>query len=223
MAQEHHIAVTRSARYWTLGEMSTATEELWFVLHGYGQLAEYFIRNFQCLDNGKRLIVAPEGLSRFYLKEFTGRVGATWMTREDRETEIRDYVAYLDALHKRVLGAFPAETQERLQVKVLGFSQGVTTACRWLLLGDTEADRLLCWAGGLPADIDIGRYYKGLLESLRPVFIAGTTDEFITPESLAQQRALIEAAGLAYRLVSFEGGHHLDERVLMSLAEEQHD
>ena len=42
------------------------------------------------LDDGSRLIVAPEALSRFYLGEVSQRpaserrVGASWMTREDR-------------------------------------------------------------------------------------------------------------------------------------------
>jgi hypothetical protein len=50
--------------------------------------------------------VAPEGLSRFYFEGgFHGpgsKVGATWMTREDRLAKIEDYVGYLDALHDAV-------------------------------------------------------------------------------------------------------------------------
>ena len=59
-----------------LGALSAETREIWFVVHGYGQLAEYFIRHFRGLDDGTRYIVAPEGLSRFYVKEWT-RVGAS--------------------------------------------------------------------------------------------------------------------------------------------------
>lgn len=92
-AEEHHLTVERTARYWTLGEAESA-EEVWVVLHGYKQLARRFIRRFKPLDNGRRLIVAPEGLSRFYVSPSEGRhgvasvVGATWMTREDRRAEI---------------------------------------------------------------------------------------------------------------------------------------
>jgi len=64
--QEHRITVSRSARYFTLGRPD---REVWFVLHGYGQLAARFLRHFEPLDDGTRLMVAPEALSRFYLGE----------------------------------------------------------------------------------------------------------------------------------------------------------
>src|SRR5712691_5295634 len=107
--REHQIAVTRTARYYTLGKPGPRTQAVWFVLHGYGQLAERFLHHFEPLDDGSRLIVAPEGLSRFYLGDPAERpsperkVGASWMTREDRLAEIGDYVRYCDAVYAHVL------------------------------------------------------------------------------------------------------------------------
>ncbi len=101
--KENHLKITKTARYYTLGELNDQTENVWFVIHGYGQLAEFFIKKFNVLNDGKTLIIAPEALSKFYLKEFTGRVGATWMTREDREHEIEDYINYLNTLYDTVL------------------------------------------------------------------------------------------------------------------------
>ena len=95
-AREHHLAVNRTARYHTLGEPSAALRQVWFVLHGHAQLSAFFIRHFAVLDDGTRLIVAPEALDRFYVDRttFTGagqaRVAATWMTKEDRLAEIAD-------------------------------------------------------------------------------------------------------------------------------------
>ncbi len=63
----HSLVVPRTARYYTLGPTHGFPRELWFVCHGYGQLAERFLRQFAPLDDGTRLIVAPEALSRFYL------------------------------------------------------------------------------------------------------------------------------------------------------------
>ena len=60
--EEHHINVPRTARYHTVGDGGTA-RAIWIVLHGYGQLARYFLRKFEGLDAGL-LIVAPEGLTR---------------------------------------------------------------------------------------------------------------------------------------------------------------
>src|SRR5689334_22318965 len=94
--QDHHIVVPRTARYVTLGD--GAAEEIWFVLHGYSQLARHFVRWFEPAGRPGRLIVAPEALSRAYFEEAGGmrRVGASWMTKEDRIAEIDDYVTYLD-------------------------------------------------------------------------------------------------------------------------------
>ena len=33
-AQERHIEVPKTARYWVLGEDIVSPDELWFVLHG---------------------------------------------------------------------------------------------------------------------------------------------------------------------------------------------
>ena len=93
--EEHHLAATRTARYFTLGG-GAGVHHVWFVLHGYGQLASALLRNFEGLANPSRLIVAPEGLSRFYVDPIASgpaarrRVGASWMTREDRLIEIED-------------------------------------------------------------------------------------------------------------------------------------
>src|SRR2546425_5855384 len=85
MMQEHQFSTPRSARYFTLGSPQHAAD-VWLVCHGYGQLASRFLERFRPIAAERRCIVAPEGLSRFYLTESPAerRVGASWMTREDR-------------------------------------------------------------------------------------------------------------------------------------------
>src|SRR5439155_683249 len=124
---EHHLSVSRTARYFTLGERSAAEAEVGFACHGYGQLAARFLEKLRVLDDGTRYLVAPEGLSRFYLSESPTerRVGASWMTREDRLAEIADYVQYLDAVYQEVFGLLD---RSQVTVHALGFSQGVATA-----------------------------------------------------------------------------------------------
>src|SRR5690349_17842894 len=117
--QEHHISLSRTARYFTLGNSSSGVGEVWFACHGYGQLAGRFLAKLRVLDDGRRYLVAPEGLSRFYLSESPTerRVGASWMTREDRLAEIDDYVRYLDAVYADV---FARIDRVRGTVHVLG-------------------------------------------------------------------------------------------------------
>src|SRR6266699_129357 len=139
--QEHRLAVSRTARYFTLGENSGAVGEVWFACHGYGQLAARFLEKFRVLDDGRRYLVAPEGLSRFYLTESPAerRVGASWMTREDRLREIEDYICYLDAVYDDVFGSVD---RAGVTVHALGFSQGAATVSRWTGLGKAQIDRL---------------------------------------------------------------------------------
>ena len=51
--QKHQIIVPKTAKYFTLGELNENTETVWFVIHGYGQLAEYFIKKFKVLEIGR--------------------------------------------------------------------------------------------------------------------------------------------------------------------------
>ena len=134
--------------------------DLWYVLHGYGQLAAPFLEDLRAIDDGSRLIVAPEALSRFYDGDLPARlhkdakVGASWMTREDREAEIADYVAYLDAVHQSI--ARPARRRASAsRSTVLGFSQGGATAARWVAGGRVNAARLVVWGSQFPPELDL--------------------------------------------------------------------
>ena len=211
----HHLPTTRTARYATLGDPASA-REAWVVLHGYGQLAEYFIRSFRALDDGERLIVAPEALSRFYLDAMRehNRVGASWMTKADREREIDDYVRYLDALYDRLVAdGLSADAP----VHVLGFSQGTATACRWAVLGTARADRLTLWAGGAPHDLDLDAH-RTLLQRLDLTLVIGTQDEYISADRVADEEARLDAHRIPHRTVRFDGTHRIDADELVDLA-----
>lgn len=204
--REHRLAATRSARYFTLGSPRQATE-FWFVCHGYGQLAARFLERFRPLAAGRRCIVAPEGLSRFYLTENPAerRVGASWMTREDRLHEIDDYVRYLDAV-------FDDVNPRTALVTALGFSQGTATACRWAALGSARVDRLILWGGEVPPDLDLER-----LRVPKLTLVYGTHDEFFTPKVVSANEARLRDHGIGYELLSFEGGHEIDKATLLRL------
>lgn len=207
---EHRLTTARSARYYTLGAAATA-REVWFVLHGYGQLAARFLTTCEALDAGGRLCVAPEALSRFYVDpEGRKRVGATWMTKEDRLVEIADYIRYLDAVAGEVFAGTP---RAGLSVHVLGFSQGAATACRWAALGTTKVDRLIVWGGEVPPDLDLA-----LLRDVPLVFVHGRRDEMITLKVAAASEQRLREGGVHYRMVPFDGGHELNDELLAELS-----
>jgi len=92
--EEITLKTERTARIALLGRPGPEVRHLWLVLHGYRQLAPYFLRKFAPLARPDTLIAAPEGLSRFYLEGYYGKVGASWMTREARLDEIADQISY---------------------------------------------------------------------------------------------------------------------------------
>ena len=84
------------AHYSVTHEPTFEEKEIWLVLHGYGQLAEFFIGKFQGFDSSERLFVAPEATNYGYLTGLAGRVGANWMTKHEREIAIENNHRYLD-------------------------------------------------------------------------------------------------------------------------------
>jgi len=215
--KEHHLSVKRSARYFALGDPARAGA-VWFLCHGYAQLAARFLEKFRVLDDGRRYLVAPEGLSRFYLTESPAerRVGASWMTREDRLREIEDYIRYLDAVYDDVFGSVD---RSGVTVHALGFSQGAATVSRWTGLGKAQIDRLALWGGEFPPDLDLTLgTVVSRLQSARLSLVYGRSDEFITPKVVAGVTGRLRQYGIPYREMPFDGGHELDEGVLRELA-----
>ena len=215
---EHRLQVPRTARYCQLGELATA-RQLWIVCHGYGQLAPYFIRHFRLAVEQVpgTVVVAPEGLSRFYLQGNGGRVGATWMTSEDRLTEIEDFSAYLDTLLQRLLPACPPD----VQVVVLGFSQGATTASRWLLRGGFTPAHLVLWAGTFPEDVDPASAAALLTRLPRLSVVCGDSDSYLSEQRITAQLELLRQHGARPEMLWFAGRHELNQPLLGQLVQQQ--
>ncbi len=216
--QEHHLSVNRTARYFTLGSSSRGVAEVWFLCHGYGQLAARFLEKLRVLDDGRRYLVAPEGLSRFYLSESAAerRVGASWMTREDRLAEIDDYVPYLDAVSADV---FRSLDRARVTVHALGYSQGAATVSRWVAMGKAKIDRLTLWGGEFPPDLDLTvDTVVSRLQAAHLTLVYGRSDEYITPKVVQAVTTRLRQHGIPYQEIPFDGGHELNEAVLKELA-----
>lgn len=198
------IKVQKTARYYTLGELNENTKSVWFVVHGYGELAEKFIQQFEPLAQEGNFIIAPEALSRFYWKGFGGKPVASWMTSEDRENEISDYIAYLDTLKTAVLNDFPA-----IEINLLGFSQGVATVCRWFAYSDFEINQLWLFGSVLPHDSEYEKL-QAKFSNVNLTLAIGKSDPFYNEERKQQGLALMKNSGVAYNFIEFEGGHEVN-------------
>lgn len=203
------LVTSRHARVATLGDAESA-EEAWLILHGYGMSAQGILHWFRAALRPGRLLVAPEGLSRFY-REGKGlrTVGASWMTREAREEEIADQQEYLDRVAERWLAG-------RRRLEVHGFSQGVATGCRWVAAGH-PVDRLVAWGSPTPPDVEPAAY-RGRI-GRGPLHLAiGEEDRFFAPAAVEADAARLGAGGVPVEVHRFEGGHRIDAELLARLA-----
>ena len=222
--EQRHLRVPRSARYSVMGSFDASLTEVWIVCHGHGQLASRFLTRFVPIEREDRLFVAPEALSRYYLTPPQGGphapntpVGASWMTSEDREHEIEDYVRYLDLLYEEVFSLVP---REAVRLWVLGFSQGSATVARWVARGKVDPDRVVLWAGVLPPELT-AQNASALTRRAPLTVVLGRHDEFANPDLVAAQETRLQELGVPYEIIRFDGGHEIVADTLRSLVETQ--
>mgnify|MGYP001006261630 FL=1 len=197
------IKTSKTQRYFTHGDLKKATNLL-IVLHGYGQLAEHFIRKFHQLPENY-YIVAPEAMHHFYLNGSSGRVGASWMTKEDRINNITDNNEYLNNLVD-----FLQTEKQFSELLILGFSQGGATAARWNAQRK-DIDQLILWASVFPPDLEESSFSN----SKNGTFVIGKQDEFY--DAVAQDKEINKYRSLNFEIVKYDGKHDIDADTLKNL------
>lgn len=209
------VEYPRTGRYFRLNSVQKRTKNVWIVFHGYGQLAEYFIKHFENLGPEQNVIIAPEGLSRFYVEGLTGRVGASWMTKEDREDEIRDQSNYVNAVLTDS-GINPKD--ESIRLIVLGFSQGTATAVRWFVNNGIRPTELILWAGSFPHDVDTKKH-ESIFKGLSVHFVYGNEDPFLQNINIGDKLKEFEQRGMSLTTWEFEGKHTMDKPTLTKIVD----
>jgi predicted esterase len=89
---------------------------------------------------------------------------------------------------------------------------------RWLAYGRVRADELILWAGAFPPDVDLASLADRLANTA-VVLVVGSRDELAPWAGADAQLQRFVEAGIPARLISFDGGHRLDNATLATLAE----
>ena len=207
------IEIPITSRYFTHGTLASSVKHIWIVCHGYGQLAQYFIKKFEGLNPEEHYVIAPEGMNRFYLEGFSGRVGATWMTKEDRETDILNYCKQLNA----ILNSIPKAHLEKCSLNLFGFSQGTATISRWMEQEQVKCTNLLLWAGKLAHEIDL-KAFNSLFK--KGYYFIGNEDQFSSVERVKQYVDSMRDQDVEYSLFPYDGQHAVDSQLLEKIAEQ---
>lgn len=169
------IVVERSMRYETIIP-NEPIKQVIYVLHGYGQLVSFFKRKFSSYQLPNTLFVFPEGMHRFYLQGSSGRVGASWMTKEWRENDIIENNQALSTLQNHIQQLYNPE-----KTIVLGFSQGGATAARWVTSTNIKCDHFIAWGSVFPPDLS---------ESVEPINAVKKNSRFWKQRSLFSCRSI---------------------------------
>lgn len=204
---EKSIITPKSARYYFLGELSKDTSEIVIVFHGYAMLAKHFVKKFSSMVNSNRVVVAPEGLSKFYWEQMSGKVVASWMTSEDRFNEIKDQVNYLDLMLKEVLNSIQ---KSQLKISIIAFSQGVSTAARWLINSkNIEPNKIVFWAGSIPEEY----FLNDKVKAIETFYVYGDKDPYVKKKDVDSKVRQINKIGFDFQIIEFEGLHEIKKEI----------
>ena len=207
------ISIPKTHKYSQLGEFSEKTNTVWIVLHGYGMLSEFFIKKFECILNEKTVVIAPEGSNRFYLNNNYSRVGASWMTKVDKEKDIEDNISFIETLYTKIVDDIG---HNNFKLKTLGFSQGGATLVRWIMSNSIKVDSLILWGSDIPQDC-LTNQNKSRWSSINIKIVIGKKDEYISDENKKKVIDAVNSYGLSYKLIEYDGPHKIIESELIKL------
>ena len=207
-----YLKVQKTARVVTEGADNPDLKSVWLIAHGYGQLSTFFINKFEKLFNKENLFIVPEGLHRYYLNGFSGKIGASWMTKEEREKDIEDYCQYLDVIYQNYI--LPLD--KKVIINALGFSQGGATICRWAAYTKCRIDNLIVWGSVIPPDMNFETDVRKL-RNLKWYYVAGDKDEFLSEKRRGEQLEVLERNGIKPNSIHYTGSHDILEEPLFLL------
>jgi predicted esterase len=73
------------------------------------------------------------------------------------------------------------------------------------------------WAGGIPPELDVATW-STRLHGAALTLVAGEEDEMVPASAVVAEGERLSAAGVAFTLLRYPGGHRIDSDALMRLA-----
>jgi len=208
MTNEKRVSYTAQNTYTTLNEFTDKTKNVWLVFHGLGYLSRYFINHFAHLNPTENYIIAPQAPSKYYQGTNFKHVGASWLTKVDTIAETKNVLQYVDSV-------FEAEKQTPLpNFIVLGYSQGVSIATRWISSRKIQCDHLILHSGGIPKEL-VKEDFDYMNKNTQVTYLYGDKDQYIT-EARKTEETLKGTNLFGERLAIevFDGTHEVDTNFL---------
>jgi len=207
---EKKVSYQITNTYNTLNHFTPKTKNVWVVFHGLGHLSRYFLRYFKDLNSEENYIIAPQAQAKYYLDEKYKHMGASWLTKENTEMEIENVLNYLEEVYKA------ENLQDAPNLIILGFSQGVSMATRWVARNKVRCAQLVLCSGKIPVELKCKDFE--FLKNTDFSFIYGTNDEYLKKGIIeVEEERLKNLFPKNLKISTFKGGHELDKDLIGQL------
>jgi predicted esterase len=174
-----------------------------------GYLSKYFIKYFKGLNPTENYIIAPQAQSKYYSTPKFKHIGASWLTRENTLVETENIMTYFDAIFKR------EQIPNDKRLIVLGYSQGVSVAMRYVAKRKIQCAQLVLHSGGIPKELtkEDFAFYTGTIK-----LIYGTKDEYLNDERMLEEHNKANNLfGNQLEVITFDGVHEVNTKLIQQL------
>lgn len=207
---EKQVSYKITNSYCTLNEKTSETKNIWVVFHGIGYLSKYFLKYFKGLDPQENYIIAPQAASKYYLNGKYTHVGASWFTKDNTQQEVENAMNYLDEVYKA------EDLGSATNLIILGYSQGVSVATRWVAKKRIKLSQLILCSGGLPKELKAKDFLH--LGDSKVSLIYGNKDPYLDKERLDNEKLkLKQLFPENLTVIPFEGIHEMKPSILETL------
>ena len=211
MSTEKQLSYQITNTYSVLNNFTEKTKTVWLVCHGIGYLSRYFLRHFYHLNTEENYIIAPQAQSKYYLKNEYKHVGASWLTKERTEAETENVLNYLDEVYKA------EDLKNAPRLIILGYSQGVSVATRWIARRKIKCHELIMHSGKVPSELNAEDFE--FLKKTNFTFIYGTEDEYLKKGIIeVEEKRLKELFPNNFEIKRYNGGHEVNTEIIAEFA-----
>lgn len=207
MAEKEIIYQTTNS-YSTLNTLTEKTKTVWFICHGMGYLSRYFLKYFKELNSEENYIIAPQAQSKYYIPPNFQHVGASWLTKENTLNETENVMRYFDAVLNN-------ELPKHCNIIVVGYSQGVSVAMRYIAKRKLQCSQLILMSGGIPKELTKEDFS---FLNAKITMIYGKNDEYLNADRISYEESRVqELFGGNITILPFEGIHEVNVDLINKL------
>lgn len=194
--------------YYDLHRPSNAPAPLLIALHGYGANKRQMMREAQLMAPDGFAIASVQGFHQHIREPWEQggplRFGFGWLTNFRPEESV---AIHHHALLDLIDGLTAEGVADSTQIFLLGFSQSCALNYRFAFTHPEKLRGVIGICGGIPGDWDTNDAYHG--SNLDVIHLAGTRDEFYTPERVRDYERQLATRARQVTFKSYDAAHEI--------------